>query len=214
MMTLRNVLQFNVFRCSERIHRLKAEAFQSVVEKRGGYFLPDGSRPSTVNPGTEKGLLRWKQYDVERTTSYMSPKHVAWKEYVAAKEEVSRWCTALHLLKLGEGKPPLKKDVRKSVRAGGLQHHVGKAKASAFVFSALALLNQTSEEFAQNPGAFVEAERFCSRARSRGARTGGAPCPRMMRRPARPIACTFSRAKTSLQRRRSFRPPTRWPSSC
>ncbi len=162
MMTLRNVLQFNVFRCSERIHRLKAEAFQSVVEKRGGYFLPDGSPPPAANSGSERVLLKWKQYDVQRTTSYMCPSHATWKEYVAAKEEVSRWCTALHLLKLGEGKPPLKKDVRKSVRAGGLRHHVAKAKASAFVFSALALLNKTSEEFAENPGAFAEAERFAA----------------------------------------------------
>jgi hypothetical protein len=161
MMTLRNVLQFNVFRCSERTHRLKAEAFQSVVEKRGGYFLPDGSRPPAVKTG-EKLDLKWKQYEVQRRTSYMSPSHATWKEYVAAKEEVSRWCTALHLLKLGEGKPPLKKDVRKSVRAGGLQHHVAKAKASAFAFSALALLHQTSEEFERTPGAFAEAERFAA----------------------------------------------------
>ena len=162
MVTITQVLQFHVAQVSERIRRLKSDAFKSEKAQKWVYVSPDGAvfrcrRKCAFDPDA-RWTQRWEAY--EKVTACISPPHPSWPEYLAAREEASRWLTALHLLKFGNGALPLKKDVRKAVRAGKFAHHVSRAKASALIFSALASLSSTLIELAADPERFAEAERF------------------------------------------------------
>jgi len=162
MITIKDVLQFNVARCSEAIRAIKAGALKTEPAQRCVFVSPEGTVSDVKRDSTGSLPPGWKAKFVEyaKPVVWMSPRHAAWPEYLALKAETSQWLTAVHLLKLGGGTVPLKKDVRKAIRSGGLQHHISRRKASAIVFSARALLEQRESALNADPASFSDVERF------------------------------------------------------
>lgn len=162
MITIKDVLQFNVARCSEEIRDIKAGALKIEPAQRRVFVSPEGSI-SDLHPDCTGSLPPgWKVKFVEyaRPVACISPRHAQWPDYLARKAETSRWLTAIHLLKLGNGALPVKKDVRKSIRSGGLHHHTSRRCASAFVFSARTLLDEVCSGLAADPCRYSDVEQF------------------------------------------------------
>ena len=91
----------------------------------------------------------------------INPRLPAWSDYVKAKERASLLLTAICVLK-HFGSFPLKKDLRKAIRAGikPLRAHSGKAKdQSAFIFQAWRLMEGVAlgkdESYAQKVEAWA-----------------------------------------------------------
>jgi len=162
VITIKTVLQFHVAQCSEEIRKLKAGAMKYEPERKLVFTSPQGETTETHPDCTGVLPPGWKVKAVEyqRVTASISPQHAHWPEYQALKARASQWLTALHLLKLGSGSAPLKKDVRKTIRSGGLMHHVGKRNASGFVFSARTLLEETIAALVNDPDSFAIIEEF------------------------------------------------------
>ena len=164
MVTIHQVLQFHVAQVSEQIRRLRSDAFKTETAKKWVYVSPAGAifrcRHKCAYDPDAGWTRRWVAY--EKVTACISPRHPRWPEFLAVREDASRWLTAIHLLKFGNGALPLKKDVRKAVRAGRFAHHASRARANALIFSALASLTAAVNELASSPERFAEAERFAA----------------------------------------------------
>lgn len=161
MITIKHVLQFNVWQQSERIRRMKADAIKTEPARHWRFLSSDARATRSLNnPPEDPGGWSREWISYQKVVSWMSPRHPQWQEYCSAKLEASKWLTAIHLLKLGDGALPLKKDVRKAIRSGRLEHHVARSRASAFVFGAHVLLSKTLSDLAQDPAGFPEVQRF------------------------------------------------------
>ncbi len=156
MVTLHHVLNFKITKIAASIRELKLHSLKKEIVER---WVLD----------SETGVLKKTAY--ERVAEHISPKHPHWSRYVALKLECSRHLSALHLLKLGSGLPPAKKDVRKAIRAGRLNFHNHASVASKFLFEAYAVLLLEFERLNNHPEQYDDVARFVEK-RAEEARRG------------------------------------------
>jgi hypothetical protein len=163
MLTIKHVLQFHACRLSEQIRQMKASARKIVTDHHWVFVSPDRKTFASMktSPADRAGWTKeWVAY--EKTVEFMSPRAPDWENYCSASRDASKWLTTIHLLKLGNGSLPLKKDVRKAIRAGLLSHHVARGRASAFVFAAYTELSNSITALSNDLASFAEVERFAA----------------------------------------------------
>jgi hypothetical protein len=156
MVTITDVIKYQVAMQSQEIYRLKATALETQPIEKYQYISSDGKTKLDKRPEPTLAAEGWKMEKiiVERVVQHISPKHPSWQRYLAAKHRASLLLTARLLLKLGSGEVPDLPSIRQMLLNPHLCSHAHRGQARSLCFSAYRYLRKMNNRLNRAPEKF------------------------------------------------------------
>jgi hypothetical protein len=160
MVTLTEVIKFQIKQQAGNIHQLKkAHLVEEKIEKYA-YIAPDGRSFRNRLPGHCEFEAGWKWGKVQFTKllGHIAPRHPQWKNYRAAQNQASLLLTARLILKLSNGDIPSINIIRNALKKGGLANHARRGGQRSLCYRAYRYLRKIDNRLTRAPQRFADVE--------------------------------------------------------